>query len=72
MTRKKYIHKLQQLTLAIYNHPSSLFPEGYKIGEALKHNKNFAKNVPTKFGSYEAAWNSEAVVWACEFYGVSR
>ena len=72
MTRKKYIHKMQQLLLAIYNHPGSLYPDGYKIGEALKHHKKFAKEVPAKFGSYEAAWNCEIIIWACEHYGVSR
>lgn len=71
MTRKQYVHKLWGLTLAIYRHPESIFPDEYKVGEALKHNKKFAKKVPETFGSYEAAWNSEAVKWAREYYGVN-
>lgn len=70
MTRKQYIRKLQSLTIAIYNHPESVFPKGYKLGEALKHNRDYAKNVPAKFGSYENAWNSQVVAWARNFYGV--
>ena len=70
MTRKQYINKLWTLTIAIYNHPESIFPDGYKLGEALKHNKAFAKNIPATFGSYEAAWNSEHMKWAREHYGV--
>ena len=67
MTRKKYIHKLWGLTTAIYKHPDSAFKD-YKLGEALKHNRDFAKNVPTKFGSYDEAWNSEAMRFAREHF----
>ena len=70
MTRKQYVHKLWMLTLAIYNSEKPLLPEGYKVGEALKHNKAYAKKVPKTFGSYEAAWNCEHMKWAREFYGV--
>lgn len=70
MTRKQYVHKLWMLTLAIYKSEKPLLPEGYKVGEALKHNKAYAKKVPQTFGSYEAAWNCEATKWAREFYGV--
>ena len=70
MTRKKYVRKLWAVTLAVYNSPDSLFSEGYKVGEALKHNKAHAKSVPKAFGSYEAAWNSEAMKWVREHYGV--
>ena len=61
MKRKQYIHKLQAITVEC----SRKFPEWYAkggVGQALKHNRDFAKNVPEKFGSYEAAWNSEAMV----------
>lgn len=68
MTRKKYIHKIQNLMIAIYNHPDSFYPDGYKLGSALKHAKEFAKQVPVKNGSYEAAWNCEAMRWAREHY----
>jgi len=68
MTRKQYINKGQQLILAIYKHPQSLYPEGQKIGEHLKHFKKNAKSVPEKFGSYEAAWNCDIMKWARENY----
>lgn len=71
MTRKTYVHKLWNLTLAIYRDPESNFMEGYKVGNAFRHNKDFAKNVPEKFGSYEAAWNSETMVMCRKRYGVS-
>ena len=62
MKRKQYIHKLWAVTLEC----SRKFPEWYEqgtgLGQAFKHNRDFAKNVPEKFGSYEAAWNSEALV----------
>ena len=70
MTRKKYIHKIQSLIIAIHNHPTSLYPEGYKLGESLKHARDYARNVPKNFGSYEAAWNCEAIAWARNHYGV--
>ena len=70
MTRKKYIHKLQNLCLTVHRHPDSIYPEGHKLGESLKHVRDFAKEVPKNFGSYEAAWNSEAMVWARNHYGV--
>ena len=61
MKRKQYIHKLWAVTIQM----RKKFPEIHEkmgIGQALKHNRDFAKNVPEKFGSYEAAWNSEAMV----------
>ena len=70
MTRKKYINKIQALTLAVYRHPESNFLHGFKVGEALKHVKEHAKTVPKTYGSYEAAWNDEALKWAREHYGV--
>lgn len=70
MTRKKYIHKVQMLVIAIYNHPDSIYPEGYRLGEGLKRVKEAAKYIPERFGSYEAAWNSKAAKWAREYYGV--
>lgn len=68
MTRKQYINKGQQLILAIYNHPQSLYPEGQKIGEQLKRFKKNAKFVPEIYGSYEAAWNCAIMKWAREHY----
>lgn len=58
MTRKKYIHNMQRLALAIYNHPDSFYPDGYKIGKLLKRIKREAKDVPSRCGSYENAWNN--------------
>ena len=58
MTRKTYVHKLWAVTVAF----SKAFPaKDMKIGNALRHNKDFAKNVPKTFGSYEAAWNNPAL-----------
>ena len=62
MKRKQYIHKMWAVTVEC----SKRFPEWYEhggnLGQALKHNKDFAKDVPKTFGSYEAAWNCEAMV----------
>jgi hypothetical protein len=69
MTRKQYINKGQQLIIAVYNHPES-FMKGRKLGDCLKTFRDNAKRVPAKFGSYEAAWNSGAMRWAREHYGV--
>ncbi len=69
MTRKKYINKVQQLTIAIYKHPDSNV-KGHKLGKALKYIKANAKSVPAKFGSYDEAWNCDAMRWAREHYGV--
>ena len=68
MTRKQFINKGQRLMLAIYNDPNGLYPDGFKIGEALKKFKENAKNVPKTFGSYEEAWNCEPMKWAREHY----
>lgn len=58
MTRKEYTHRVQNLLVAIRNDPTY---NGWKLGEALKRTKENAKNVPKKWGSYEAAWNSETM-----------
>lgn len=71
MTRKKYIRNVQRMMIAIFNHPKSFYPDDYKLGEALKHIRDHAKEVPTKFGSYAAAWNSETMNWIKDHYGVN-
>lgn len=53
MNRKTYIHKLWGITTAM----NAVWPNE-NIGAALRHNKEYAKNVPKKFGSYKAAWES--------------
>lgn len=68
MNRKTYIHKMQHLLLAIYNHAESFYPENYKIGLALKRVKEAASTVPVMFGSYDKAWNSETLKWARNYY----
>lgn len=70
MTRKQYERRVQELILAIYRHPSSNFPEGYKVGNSLRYFKRRSKGVPKDFGSYEEAWNCKEMRWAREFYGV--
>lgn len=59
MTRKTYIKKIRALIVAIQKHPESFFPETYKPGEGMKYIVRYAKNVPSNFGSYDAAWNSK-------------
>lgn len=66
MTRKTYIKKLRALAVAIATHPTSAIE--YSTGEAQKHIVRYAKKVPANFGSYAAAWNSEAMIWARRFY----
>lgn len=71
MTRKQYIKKVQQLELAIFRHPESTFPEGYKVGNATRHTARATKSVPKGFKSYQEAWDSEPMRWAREYYGVN-
>lgn len=66
MTRKTYIKKVRALAVAIAQHPTS--PVDYTSGDAQKSIVSKAKNVPGHFGSYTAAWNCEAMVWARRFY----
>ena len=69
MKRKQYIRKIQTLTLAVYKHPST--PDGLRIGEALKITRKLAIDVPKKFGSYKASWESDTMKWVRQFYGVN-
>ncbi len=68
MTRKKYIKKGQALMVAIAKHPETIYPKGFKIGQALKYFKGYAKNVPGIHGSYQAAWDSDVMKWARNHY----
>ena len=61
MTRKRYIHLLDTLTIAVYRSEHNFLPEGSKLGDAFKHHRDYAKKVPKNAGSYEAAWNSKAM-----------
>jgi hypothetical protein len=70
MNRKQYIRKIQAVQIAVYNSKESFYPDGFKLGDALKHSRDFAKEVPKKFGSYEAAWNSDIMKWCREHYNV--
>lgn len=63
MTRKQYYRKGQQLVIAINNYHNL-----GNVGKALAHFRDSHKNAPKQFGSYENAWNSEAVKWARKFY----
>lgn len=72
MTRKQYVRKLTALTIAIHNAPESNFKDGSKhLGNALRYVKAKAKTVPATWGSYDAAWNSDAMKWARKHYGVN-
>lgn len=68
MTRKTYIKKIRALIVAIQQHPESFFPQSYKPGEGMKYTVRYAINVPSNFGSYEAAWNDKTMVWARQHY----
>lgn len=68
MTRKKYTHKMQNLILAIAKHPDS---KGLRIGPALRHAQDYAKEIGLRGDSYESAWNCEPVMWARKHYGVN-
>lgn len=59
MTRKAYIHKVWGVIAAIYK----VWPpeEGGRVGAALRHAADHAKEVPELFGSYEKAWNCTAM-----------
>ena len=34
----------------------------------MKHTVRYAKNVPGNFGSYDAAWNNDTMLWVRQFY----
>lgn len=55
MTRKAYYHKGMQLVVAINRDLN-----GKGIGKQLRHFRDCHRDAPKHFGSYEAAWNSEA------------
>lgn len=72
MTRKKYIHKMQNLIVAIAKHPTTNrngLP-ALRIGPALRRVQDQAKFGAKENVSYEEMWNSEPIRWAREFYGV--
>ena len=68
MTRKQYIRNMNSLVLAIYNHPDSTELRNKKnaVGIAFKSVNAKAKTVPSKFGSYQAAWDS--IKWTREHF----
>ena len=68
MTRKKYIHKLQELMIAVWNHPDC--KRDYKLGESLKHARDYAKEVPKHFGSYQTAYDSEPFTTIQKMLGI--
>ena len=68
MTRKKYINLGTKLVVAMYKSPDSIV-KGVSVGSMIRHFRDNAKHVPEVFGSYEAAWNCEAMKWARENYG---
>lgn len=73
MTRKKYINNMQRLILAIYNHPDSNYPDGYKVGNSLRKIKLETKlpiviEGQCTFRSYEEIWNSSIIKFARQYY----
>lgn len=57
MTRERYIKKVQHVVVEA----SNKLARNPKLGEALKYTRDHATDVPKVFGSYDAAWNSEAM-----------
>lgn len=68
MTRKQYINKAQVLVIAIHKTIHKTSHKRYKLGNALRTFRDGAKNVPGEFGSYEAAWNCDAMRFARKHY----
>ena len=66
MTRKQYKNKVRELIIAVYNNSC----KDYKLGVTLKQSQDIdnIKDVAKRFGSYEAAWNCDAMRWARQFY----
>lgn len=63
MKRKQYVHKLWNVAIQM----NKKFPDIYKsnngkLGKSFRYMLDHAKDVPKTFGSYEKAWNSEAMV----------
>lgn len=68
MKRKTYEKKLRAMLAAIYHHPESNFVNSYSLGQGMKYSMSHAREGAKNFGSYEAAWNNDAMRWAREFY----
>lgn len=70
MTRKAYIHKMQNLLMAIEKHPTSKWPKGHKAGPGLRAVQDHAKEAVKTYGSYDAIWNHPILKQTRDFYGV--
>lgn len=70
MTRKQYQRRIQELVIALHNDPEMTFTENDKVGIATRRAHDNAKRAAQLFGSYDAAWNCEAVKWLRNRYGM--
>lgn len=70
MTRKQYQRRMQELVIAVHNDPEITCTGRDTIGVATRRTHDNAKRAAQLFGSYEAAWNCEAVKWLRNRYGM--
>lgn len=68
MTRKQFQRRIQELVIALHKDPEMTFTE--KVGIATRRAHDNAKRAAQLFGSYEAAWNCDAVRWLRNKYGM--
>lgn len=68
MTRKKYIGKIQRLTLAMAR--VGMGNKDIKIGDRLRYARDHARMAAEVYGSYSKAWDSEPIMWVREHCGV--
>lgn len=71
MTRKQYIRRLNELTIAVYKDADGKKVDGtpWKLGESLKYNRDHAKMAAKACGSYQQAWDN--LKSAREIFGVN-
>lgn len=70
MTRKQYIRRLNELTIAIHRAAGGEKLDGnpWKLGESLKYNRDHAMKAAKACGSYQDAWDN--LKPAREMFGV--
>lgn len=62
MKRKTYYHKGMNLVRAINKQ------SGTNTGKSLAHFRDFHREAPQLYGSYQGAWDSEPMKFARRFY----
>ena len=70
MTRKQYIRRINELTIAIHREANGKKVDGtpWKLGESLRYNRDHAKMAARSNGSYQQAWENLKPVR--EMYGL--